>query len=446
MPWSLSPALICHCLVMVATQVAIAANPIVLDKGLCDPDIRIYGDTAFLYGTHDESVDNKGFRMNDWWVWSSKDLVHWKQESTLKPDDTYYGKPMTTCWATTAAKRGDKYYFYFSCGRAATGVVEGPTPIGPWTDPIGHAMVNATSTPTKTPARDPAVFQDEDGNNYVVFGVFDYYLARLNDDMTSLAEPPRLLQLDRKDGPVAKGKTDDKPFLHRRGGKYYLSWGCYYAMADQPYGPYAYKGSIITAERTDPVFQQHLLSDRHGCFFQWHRQWYFACNDLSSPGNTSYFRSTVISYVHYRANGKIEPIRLTQQGVGQYDAKQQVIEAEDYFAATGGDVTEVPGGFAVNNISDGDSLAFPNVTGLTAASTACFRVASTEAGGVIEVHTQTVGGPIVGRCNVPATGGPDIYQSVLCKLTNDPGDADLHLVYRGQAHAKLSVDWFAFLP
>ncbi|MGN6728060.1 MAG: family 43 glycosylhydrolase [Tepidisphaeraceae bacterium] len=433
-------------LLLAATRTARAANPIVAGKGLCDPDIRVYGDRAYLYGSHDESADNPTWKMNDWWVWSSADLIHWKEECTLKPQDTYYGQPMTTCWATTAATRNGKYYFYFSRGRDETGVVEGPTPVGPWKDTLGHALVNRASTSTKTPARDPDVFQDEDGHNYLLFGMFDFYLARLNGDMTSLDESPRLLQLDHKNGPIGEGKTDDKPFLHRRGGKYYLSWGCFYAMSDSPYGPYVYKGPIITAERTDPMFRRRLLSDRHGCFFQWRRQWYFACNDLSSPGNTNYFRSTVVSYVHYRANGEIGPINLTRQGVGQYDAKARVIEAENFSAATGGDVTEVPGGFVVTGLSDGDALAFPNVAGLKASATICFRVACAKAGGVIEVHTQSASGPIVGRCPVPDTGGPDHYQSVICGLTNQAGETDLHLVYRNPSHTTLALDWFAFVP
>ena len=107
-----------------------AGNPIIENKGVCDPQMRVFGDRVWLYATHDRSVENKGFCMLDWWVWSSADLVNWTLESTLRPQDTYFKNPSTTCWATDAATRNGKYYFYFSMGRQDIGVVVGDTPRG----------------------------------------------------------------------------------------------------------------------------------------------------------------------------------------------------------------------------------------------------------------------------------------------------------------------------
>ena len=87
---------------------------------------------------------------------------------------------------------------------------------------------------------------DTDGKDYIVFGTWNYYIARLNDDMISLAERPRPITLDKKFGPYGAGKTDDKPSLHQRNGIYYLSWSSFYAMSTNVYGPYTYKGSVIT--------------------------------------------------------------------------------------------------------------------------------------------------------------------------------------------------------
>ena len=86
---------------------------------------------------------------------------------------------------------------------------------------------------------------DEDGNNYLIFGTFNYYMARLNTDMISLAEKPRGVRVNREQ------HRDDKPFLHRRGAVYYLSWGCFYAMGATPYGPFNYSGR--SAPRTLPA-------------------------------------------------------------------------------------------------------------------------------------------------------------------------------------------------
>ena len=92
---------------------ALAGNPIVPGVGLTDPHAVIYGDRAYIYATHHSSADNKGFVMKDWWVWSSADLVNWKQEGTLKPETTYLQEAFKDCWATFGASKHGKYYWYF---------------------------------------------------------------------------------------------------------------------------------------------------------------------------------------------------------------------------------------------------------------------------------------------------------------------------------------------
>ncbi len=243
---------------------ALAGNPLVPRKGLCDPTIRIYNDRAYLYATHDYAPSNRGFKMTDWWVWSSQDLVNWVYESTLHPEETYYRKASDDCWATDAISRQGKYYCYFSMGPENIGVVTGDTPVGPWKDPLGKPLVPKGLTPTSE--RDPAILQEADGSTYLVFGTFDYYIARLNDDMISLAETPRKIAIANVAGPYGVGKADDKPFLHKANGHYYLSWGCFYAMSDNVYGPYTYKDCLITSARTEKKFQRDLVQDRHACF------------------------------------------------------------------------------------------------------------------------------------------------------------------------------------
>ena len=98
-----------------------------------------------------------------------------------------------------------------------------------------------------------AIFE-ENGEHYIFFGVWDYYVAKLNDDMISLAEIPKKIIINNPRGPYNRdGKnnempTDDKPFVHKYNGKYYLSWGCFYAMSDNLYGPYDYIDTIIKEE------------------------------------------------------------------------------------------------------------------------------------------------------------------------------------------------------
>ncbi|MBN1436807.1 MAG: family 43 glycosylhydrolase [Sedimentisphaerales bacterium] len=298
------------------TQRQTSGNPIMPGIGLCDPHIRIYNDRAYLYATHDKSAQSERFIMEDWWIWSTPDLINWQHECTIRPEETYYAKPDTECWAVDAMERNGKHYFYFSRGPANIGVLEADTPIGPWRDPLGKPILAEGAVDTMI--RDPGLFKDDDGTCYIVFGTMQFYIARLNEDMISLAETPRLITINNPEGPYGKGKMDDKPYLHKRDGIYYLSWGCYYGMSDSVYGDYDCRGSIVQKDRITPSLhyrgERNIDFDRHGSFFEWRGQWYFICNEMGRTQNV-FFRDSSISYVNYLPNGRIEPVNITEEGV-----------------------------------------------------------------------------------------------------------------------------------
>ena len=432
---------------------AVIGNPIKPGVGLADPHVVIYGDRAFMYATHDFSADSKNFVTKDWWVWSSTDLVDWQHVGTLKPEETFLKRPSDVCWAGFGATRNGKYFWYFSAGRTEIGVVTADSPTGPWRDPIGKPLVAKGLTPTEQ--RDPDIFMEDDGQAYMVYGTFKYFLVRLGDDMVSLAEKPRPIKFDREFGPYGEGKTDDKPSLHKRNGIYYLSWSSFYAMSTNLYGPYTYKGSVIAAENValefqiDPAVRKYdLWHDRHGNFFTWHNQWYYACNDKSLPGRHTFFRETCVSYVHYRDNGEIAPIRLDRVGVGQYDAAQSRIEAEDYFGAELAEVRECPaGGFEVRGLGEGSRLVYPNVKNFPRNATISIRVASgNSAGGKIEIRSGSAKGKLLGTCKIPDTGGGDKFETVSCALQNQPGTNSLCLTFKGGAGELVRLDWLKISP
>ena len=102
---------------------AFSANPIVPNVGMADPHGHVFGDKVYVYATHDYSNDNKGFRMDDWWVWSSTNLVDWNKESVVKPSTSIkWDNELTSCWATDAASRNGSYFFYLSAGSDQVGI------------------------------------------------------------------------------------------------------------------------------------------------------------------------------------------------------------------------------------------------------------------------------------------------------------------------------------
>ncbi len=419
-----------------STQGAVPSrgNPIVPGLGLCDPQVRVFNGSVYLYATHDYSPENKFFRMDNWWVWHSNDLVHWELVSFLEPQQTFLHKPYTECWATDAGTRNDKFYFYFSAGPTQIGVVVGETPSGPWRDPLGKPLIPRGLTPTEE--RDPGILMDDDGSNYIIFGTWNYYIAKLNEDMISLAEVPRLIHLDKKFGPYGAGKTDDKPFLHKRNGVYYLSWGCFYAMSRSPYGPFTYKGSIVNLEDTEPDFRtENLVHDRHGSFFEFNGQWYFACNDQSQKGSQKFFRNSILSYIHYKDNGEIASIHIGGLGVARYDAARGQVQATEFFRIQGGYVQESPGGgFEVRGLTNGSFLVYPNVQNVpnNAKLILHFSSQADEMAG-IEIRQDGPAGELLGHAVIHDTGGWGKYGDCTVPISSASGSVNLVFVMRGSS-------------
>lgn len=425
-------------------------NPIVPNVGLNDPHIHIFNDTAYVYASHDKSIENSKFIMEDWWIWSSPDLVNWTKRSVLDPRDTYIDEPFASCWATDAAYSDGKYYWYFSEGNQQAGVVVGDTPTGPWRDPLGEPLLLEEMTPTDE--YDMAVYEEED-NHYIIFGVWDYYISRLSDDMISLAEPPKKIEINNPRGPYnPDGKnleqpTDDKPFVHKYKDKYYLSWGCFYAMSDHLYGPYDYVGAVINdesfAEGYDaPTWPHGFLQGRHGSFFEWNNQWYYAYCDISQTGNR-WFRDTFISYIHYKENGEMAPIRVDGIGVGQYEAGQPVIEAEDYFKASGIIKKETSGGgFVLGDIDDNDYVVYPNINGLDEKSTISLLLSS---GGKssIEIRDGSPEGRLLKTLKIPKTEREN-QKKVSFELPEMNAVESLCFVFKVKRKTLLQFDSFSF--
>ncbi|SFD27234.1 family 43 glycosylhydrolase [Algibacter pectinivorans] len=429
-----------------------AQNPIVPNQGLNDPHIHIFNDTAYVYASHDKSIDNKKFIMEDWWVLSSPDLVNWTKRSVLNPKDTYIGKDFSRCWATDAAYKNGKYYWYFSEGNEQTGVVVGDTPTGPWKDHLGKPLLNSDLTPTHE--YDMAVFEDN-GAHYIIFGVWDYYMAKLNDDMISLAEKPRKLIINNPKGPYnpegnnLEKPTDDKPFMHKRNGKYYLSWGCFYAMSDNLYGPYEYKDSVIKEESfakgyNAPTWPNGFLQGRHGSFFEWNNQWYYAYCDISQTGNR-YFRDTFISYIHYKENGEMATIRVDGVGVGQYNANQSNIEAEDYFKADGLLKKEFENGFVVKTAANKSYLSFPNINGLDKYSILNMKVNAPNGGQFsIQIRKNGLDGEIINQKIVNLKPNTNTFKTIQIDLQDLKSTENFYFLVQQLDSNSLQIDSFSF--
>lgn len=404
--------------------------------------------------------------MTDWWVWSSPDLVSWTLADVLYPNATPaprsdYGN----CWATDGAHRKNaatgswEYFFYMSIGKCQTAVMKSTTsPAGPWVNVLGTPLLNESlgnSLNPKACFRDPAVFEDDDGSHYIISGVFNYYIMKLGDDLVSLAEAPRHVTVNNPTGPYG-AQTDDKPFIHKANGLYYLSWGCFYGTSASVYGPYNYTGSAIdtafiapdfrTNSTRGPWYSHEDYADRHGSFWTAGGQWFYASNDRSHSTdhyNAGVFRDTVVGYVHYYANNSIAAVVINGTGVGEYAAAH--VEAENFMRLEGGArKVHLPArgdAFVVAVGDDTARLTYPNVRGVGRV----LAVVAANWGGRAAIVNANVRGEAAAVCIVPPTGGE--FVTVSCTLTLPPGAGggavDMVLTFAG-AEGGLQVDsWTA---
>ena len=423
----------------------IAGNPIVPNVGMADPHIRIFNGKAYMYATRDEDKNAKSFVMPDWKIWSSDDLVNWKLETSIDPTETYMGASKS-CWATDAAYKNGAYYFYFSNGNKNTGVMVGKTPIGPFKDALGKPLLPEDLTPIKE--YDPTVLVDDDTDKtaYIAFGHFrttdpDYYycIAKLNNDMISLAETPKEIKIV-GDADVLGG--NDKPTLHKRNGIYYLSAGSHYATSKNVYGPYTKIGNSGNGE-------YGLSNPAHGNYFDWNNQSFHVWCHFHLGKDVARYRESYMSYLHYKDNGEmVTDVDFLNAhfatGVGQYDANWNKIEAEWYMAASNVSKKErVGGGFEIKNIQNKGSLYFPNVSNLNTKKTITFTISSLQ-GGKIEIRDTNAKGKLIGSVNIPKTESWLSYKEVTCDLTDIKGVKNIFIQFIGKGDDILHLDWFAF--
>ena len=105
---------------ILASAACFAQNPIITTSYTPDPAPYVHGDKLYMFTGHDED-DATYFKMNDWQVFSTEDMVNW----------TYLGTPISTetfkwafhgdrAWASQAIERNGKWYWYECLDRKST--------------------------------------------------------------------------------------------------------------------------------------------------------------------------------------------------------------------------------------------------------------------------------------------------------------------------------------
>lgn len=269
-----------------------------------DPHIAVFGDTFYLYPTTDGS---EGWRSTSFRAWSSRDLVNWKDEGLILdlPRDLTWAK--VHAWAPAIATKDGKYYYYYSAAQNI-GVAVAHSPVGPFIDPLGKPLVAKTDFP-RMQAIDPMVFVEDDGSAYLYWGQGRCMAVRLNGDMVSFNAA------DVRD--LTPPGYNEAPFVHKRNGKYYLSWSEFdtrdprysvaYATGDSPLGPFTKAAENPILRQCGPVkgAGHHSIVRIPGS-----DRWVIAYHRFRIPGGNGYNRETCLSPLRHAADGRILPVNV----------------------------------------------------------------------------------------------------------------------------------------
>ena len=410
-------------------------NPIIKNQGVSDPHIRVFNDTIFLYSGHDSHPTDKIWKMKDWRIFSSTDLLNWTIKDSISPKENYMDDASEDCWASDAISRNGKYYFYFSDRKRGIGVMTSDNPSGPFIDPLNKPLVS--------PMHDPTILIDDDAHKtpYLVYGDKEngngFHIAKLNNDMISLAETPKLIKINGKEWENAP-RWMDKNYIFKYNKTYYLSWGRDYAISDNVYGPYKSVGSVGVGHNLNEL--------AHGSFFKWKGQFYHIwCYYIK---NGFKYRTSIISYCHMDDTGKI--VTDTQfldahfvNGVGQYNASWEKIEAE-WFYEISGDIKKKgtkEKGFILSNIKDGDWIKFANINFDEVYKESLVNLRLKGNKGLLEIRSASSEGKILGKLKL---SNSTTFQELKSSIKIQKGKHDIYLVFRSKNESSLEIDWLKF--
>ncbi len=419
-----------------------AQRPIIQTKYTADPAPMVYNDTVFLYTTHDEE-DAEGFKMQDWLLYTSTDMVNWTDHgvvASLKSFD--WVKRDNGAWAEQVVERNGKFYMYCPIHGNGIGVLVSDSPYGPFKDPLGKPLVWQKEHWDDI---DPTVFIDEDGQAYMYWGNPNCYYVKLNEDMISYS------------GDIVKLKEtpehyQEGPWFYKRNGHYYLAFastccpeGIGYAMSDSPTGPWKTKGYIMRpTERT--------RGNHPGIMDYKGKSYVFGLNYdlLKLETNTHYERRSVsVAEMHYNEDGTIQEVpywadtKLEQ--IGTFNPFRKV-EAETM--AWGYGLKTAPNAdksLSVVDVNNGEYICVRGVNfGKNKARR--FEVSALPLeGGNLKIRLDAPDGKIVGNVNIPQGNETSKYELYSCEVNAVSGIHDLYLSFEGENNKDLfELDYWKF--
>ena len=439
-------------------------NPCMTQKFSADPGVMVYNGRVYVYSTHDgllqssspgaENVYSKIAELN---IMSSSDMVNWSDHGTIQvAGSAGVAKWASNSWAPTAAHKKingkEKFFLYFANNASGIGVITADSPTGPWTDPLGRALITK-STPNCNVEWlfDPAVFVDDNGTGYLYFGggvpsgrdanPQTIRAVKLGNDMISLAGTAVMID--------APWVFEDSG-IHKLGNTYYYSYcinwsgGPYgnakigYMTSSNPLGPFTFKGTCFNnpGDFFGTAGNNHhtIISFKNVLYIFYHAEWL----NKQAYGAQLGYRTTHVDVMP--VNGaSLGNAKGTLTGVTQVENFNPY--QTNYFntMAWQAGVNIYGVGNATPSYNRGDWSGISNVDFGSGAKSISVEAGSSR-GAVVRISVDSPTGPVIGYVNIPATGGAFKYKTFTASISGASGVKNVFFV----ASADVVLNTFVF--
>ena len=435
-------------------------NPLFTQRFGADPGVMEYNGRVYVYTTNDvieydsngKVTENTYAQVNKINCLSSEDLVNWTDHGAIPVAGTDGIAKWATCsWAPCAAHKTingkEKFFLYFCNGGNGVSVLTADSPTGPWTDPLGKALITR-ATPNCSDITwlfDPAVMVDDDGTGYLCFGggVPDgkdampgtSRIVKLGDDMISLAGTPVTIEAPYLFEDSGINKIGDTYYYtycsnwNTAGNAYGMTSGAIeYMTSNNPLGPYTYGGELFRNQGT--FFG--LYGNNHHSLCTLDGQLYLFYHNRSvekAMGIEGNYRSPQVDAVTMQGT-KIQAVTGTMTGIAQKKTinPYQTVQAETMSNQAGIQVRGL-GDTVVTEIDQGDWLKVSGVHFSKDASQIAIK-ASSKSGCAVKICTGSPTGKAVGYAEIPSGGKMTTVSTAVQGLD---GTQDLYFVFSGQA-------------
>ena len=448
-----------------------SGNPISAEFFCADPTAVEYNGRLYVYGTNDHqqyvekgaNAENTYERIKSFVIFSTDDMVNWIYHGQIST--SLIAPWIIASWAPSIISRVEDdglthFYLYFSNSGNGIGVLTATNPLGPWTDPLGHALITP-QTPglTNCPQPfDPGAVIDENGVGWLSLGggvapngtdemPGTARIVRLGDDLLSFdsefVEIPAPYFFEASELNVI---GDTYVYTYCTNWKERTAWdrefplpttACMaYMTTKTPLDPesWVYRGECFK----NPGMSGFEYSNNHTHMQKFNGQWYMIYHTMALK-KLMYiqggYRSLCVDPIEVdEVTATITPTGGTQRGIvnsiAPVDAMQEQNAALRFNAASlrsfglGGPYSlEAGAWFAVRQV------AFPE-------NAPAAMLARVKGKGIIEVHTDALNGEIIARLAFEKTC--IVRAETLVEIT---GIHDLYFVF---SDSNLQIDAWQF--